>query len=365
MTIYLDISPLLEQNWTGLAVVTKNLAEQLLRSASHNVKFFVREQVISNQFVQRALDSPGKYLSVFIDYGHAVEESLWSGLKRENERTIGIFPNIKPFHRVFDFEVLIAHDLSFMLCPEMHTLDTTQRHSRAFQQDTASSDLICCVSEATRQDLLLYMGYDPERAFVSHLGADTVRSDEGYDFSGLCDRFIVVLGTVEPRKNLKMIADLLKQFPHLTDSFTFVIVGRSGWGAQLNTIFDEAFRHGVDRSKVISTGFVSNSMKRALLRNAAFAIFPSIFEGFGLPVVEAMAAGCPTLVSISSSLVELGVPRELQFDPLSVTDFAYRFAYVSSMGNTERQELAARLRENTEAKFKWEYFAQRILDKLV
>lgn len=366
MKIYLDVAPILDIHWTGLAVVTKNIARELLRSAPKDTHFFAGDTIISSELVSRALESPGGYLQVFANKDRAVTGSLWTQLEEEKAETVGIFPNIKWVHRAFDRELLIVHDLSFMLCPEMHAHETVRRHNIAIQRDLASSDFVCCVSEATRQDLITYTGYNEDRVFVSHLGADDVRPVpiDPYDFSNLKKKYILVLGTVEPRKNLMLLSQFLARYPGVSEEYSFAIVGRAGWGKQFDKIFEDAFASGVGHDKIIATGFLSNHLKRDLIRNAYFVIFPSIFEGFGLPVVEAMGSACPALVSASSSMTELGVPKEWQFDPLSVNDFASRFFYACSLSNTERGAIGKALQEKTLKSFKWEYFVNRIMERL-
>lgn len=362
MKLYLDISPLLEARWTGLAVVTKNLAKHLLSSMSDNVDFFVDNDLIAKDFVERSFHAPGGYLQLFVENGAAVSGSLRSSIKAQTGKTVGIFPNIKTIHRAFDHEILIVHDLTFMLCPEFHTPGTVALYNAALQRDLASSDLVCCVSEATRQDLLTYTGFSPARTFVSHEGADDFfpPPEEPPTFEGLTEDYIVVLGTVEPRKNLKLIADFLRSHPWVLEKYTLAIVGRPGWGPRFDAIFGDDLSSFIG-SKILFTGFISNGVKRALFRSARFSIFPSIMEGFGLPVVESMGEGCPVLASASSSLLELNVPAEWQFDPLSVDDFATRFSYADSLSDSALRQIGQDLRTMVRSAFKWESFTSRIV----
>src|SRR5205823_3454610 len=105
--------------------------------------------------------------------------------------------------------------------------------------------------------------------------------------------------------------------------------------------------------------------KQRLLRDARFAIYPSLFEGFGLPVVECMAQGCPIITSRSSSLIELGLEDRFYLDPLSLADFARAFGLVQSvaMQPSTRRELAEELRRRA-ASFTWDKFGARIVDRV-
>jgi glycosyltransferase involved in cell wall biosynthesis len=250
---------------------------------------------------------------------------------------VGIFPNIKPVHRVFDFELVVMHDLSAILLPEMHTPEAAIEHSEAHVRDVATSDLVCCVSEATRQDVLQYLRVPPERVFVSHLGCDVAEETDEFALTSPVSPYVVVLGTIEPRKNLGLVADFIRCRPQICDELAFLFVGRRGWGAQFEDLFADIMRLPQCRERVLFTDYVTEGVKRRLLRHARFAIYPSLFEGFGLPVVECMAQGCPIITSRSSSLVELALDEDFYFDPLSLADFSRAFGLMHSMTMQEER----------------------------
>jgi hypothetical protein len=174
---FLDVSPLRDYAWTGIPTVTAELARYLLDNYAERSVFFYDSDVVLPQFVRIAVGkAPGGYLRSLIESGIALGNSLADAM-RGIANTIGIFPNIKPFHRLFDYEIVIIHDLSALLLPEMHTEAAACEHAEAHARDVLTSDLICCVSEATRQDVLRYLAVPAERTFVSRLGCASVGAD--------------------------------------------------------------------------------------------------------------------------------------------------------------------------------------------
>ena len=119
------------------------------------------------------------------------------------------------------------------------------------------------------------------------------------------------------------------------------------------------------RERVLFTDYVTDPVKRRLLRHARFAVYPSIFEGFGLPVVECMAAGCPVITSRSSSLIELGLDAEFYFDPLSLGDLSRAFGAMhrATMHDEPRRQLSRHV-TRLAASFTWDAFVERIMGKI-
>jgi glycosyltransferase involved in cell wall biosynthesis len=177
--------------------------------------------------------------------------------------------------------------------------------------------------------------------------------------------YVVVLGTIEPRKNLELVADFVRCRPQICDELAFLFIGRRGWGAQFEELFGDILRIPECRDRVFFTDYVTEEQKRHLLRQARFAVYPSLFEGFGLPVVECMASGCPIITSRSSSLVELGLDDAAHFDPLSLADFCRAFGLMQLM--TTRDEQRLKLSEalvRRAAVFSWGAFVKRIMDRV-
>jgi glycosyltransferase involved in cell wall biosynthesis len=201
--------------------------------------------------------------------------------------------------------------------------------------------------------------------FVSHLGCDVAEETDEFALTSPVSPYVVVLGTIEPRKNLGLVADFIRCRPQICDELAFLFVGRRGWGAQFEDLFADIMRLPQCRERVLFTDYVTEGVKRRLLRHARFAIYPSLFEGFGLPVVECMAQGCPIITSRSSSLVELALDEDFYFDPLSLADFSRAFGLMHSMTMQEerRRQLSHDVTRRASA-FSWDAFVERIIEKI-
>jgi glycosyltransferase involved in cell wall biosynthesis len=178
---------------------------------------------------------------------------------------------------------------------------------------------------------------------------------------GLMDRpYIICVGTLEPRKNHVNLARAFnmafrgREFP-----FDLVVIGKPGWGY-------EGFRHSVDElglgEAVHILSDVANDELVALYSGALFCAYPSIYEGFGLPVLEAMACGCPVLTSNVSSMPEIAAEAAIYIDPHDVASIARGLALLADdMGL--RRMLAERGLRNRE-RYNWKLTARRVLDRL-
>lgn len=367
VTLYLDISALHDMHWTGIAEVTRHLARHLLaRHRSRSVFFDRFANVIEPHYVSIAVErAGGGYLWELVDSGVAVAGSLASQLRAGGGPAVGLFPNLKPFHGVFDVELSIFHDLSPILMPELHTPETVESYARGLRRDSETSDLICCVSAATEADARIYLAVPPEKTFVAHLGgpvlAGTALDNSARGFSP--SQYAVVIGTLEPRKNLRLVLEFLRGEPEVCADLALFFVGREGWGTRDDALMKAIQAEPLLRERLLFTGFLPEADKMTLLRRARFSIYPSLFEGFGLPVLESMAASCPVIASRTSSITELGVPTTCLFDPLSSADFARAFHYINDLDIVARDALGIALREHAAA-FTWERFAEEILSRL-
>jgi glycosyltransferase involved in cell wall biosynthesis len=171
---------------------------------------------------------------------------------------------------------------------------------------------------------------------------------------GLPERYFFFLGTLQPRKNFARIVQAYAKWraAHPDDPAALVIAGGQGW------LYDPAWTAGVDG--VILPGYVDDADKGALYAGALALVFPSLYEGFGFPVLEAMHSGCPVICSNTSSLPELAGDAALLVDPLDVE------AIAAAMGALSTDEtLRIRLRANgyeQARKFSWDAAAQAALD---
>lgn len=244
--------------------------------------------------------------------------------------------------RIADRRVVTVHDLTFRRHPELLQAETLDNLQREMQREIFRADAVICVSETTRADLLEFFPTDSGKVFAVLSGlAPGAASGHAPDI--LPGRFLLFVSTIEPRKNLDT---LLTAFEGLKDRGSYpgslVVVGKVGWKSGKTL---ERLKTGRWSESIIHLDYLSRAELTAVYSKAELFIFPSIYEGFGFPLLEAMAQGVPTIASRSSSLPEVGGDATVYFDPGSSVELAAAIETVISdpaLAGTLRQRGLAR-----------------------
>jgi glycosyltransferase involved in cell wall biosynthesis len=209
--------------------------------------------------------------------------------------------------------VITIHDLTFKRFPELLQAETLRNLERHMAREVAIADAIICVSESTRQDLLRYYQVDSRRAVTVHSGVAPA-SGERRPASGVPAKYILFVSTIEPRKNIDVLLDAFERLRSRgAYDGSLVVAGRIGWKSQ----------HTLKRLQapgVVHLDYVSAPELMSLYEQADIFVFPSIYEGFGFPLLEAMSLGVPAIAARSSSLPEIGGDAALYFDPRSADE---------------------------------------------
>ena len=229
--------------------------------------------------------------------------------------------------------VATIHDLAWRRHPEVATL-RGHRMFEAWLSDARRADRVVCPSEATRRDLL-EAGFPEHQVVVVPLGADPVSADPELAARlrarhGLDGPVALWVGTVEPRKNLPVLARALASLG--LDGPTLVVVGPTGWREDLSAAVAPL------GDRVVVTGPVDEAVKHAWFDAADVFCFPSLLEGFGLPVLEAMGHGTPVVTSAGTATAEVVGDAGLTVDSADVDGLADAMRRV-----IEDPDLAARL----------------------
>jgi glycosyltransferase involved in cell wall biosynthesis len=242
------------------------------------------------------------------------------------------------------------HDLTCWLMPQFHT-EANVRADRTFADKILrKADRLIAVSENTRQDVIRVLGIAPERIETIHSGV----AREYFDATPAPRErpYVLYVGAIEPRKNLDTLLDAWKQLPRdLRDSFDLLIAGPQGWGAEKTL--------ARIRAEAKYLGYVPEADLPGLTAGATVFVYPSLYEGFGFPVVQAMAAGAPVLTSNTSCLPEIVVDAALTVDPRSATEISSGLARLLE-SESLRERFTARARARAQ-NFKWETCAESSL----
>ena len=239
--------------------------------------------------------------------------------------------------------VATVHDLGYLRFPDEHPRATRLLRDAANRWSAARARRVIAISEATRSDLVRHYGTSPRKIGVVHHGHDPmfrpIRDRDQLEAvrarHGLGAPYLLFVGTLQPRKNLER---LLRAFDRVAERvsgpLTLALAGGVGWH-EVRLQRALASLRTPDRVRVL--GYVPDTDLAALMSGALALAFPSLHEGFGLPVLEAMACGTPVLASATSSLPEVVGDTGLLVDPLDVEAIA---------GGLERLVRDADLRRN-------------------
>ncbi len=223
-------------------------------------------------------------------------------------------------------KILTVHDLSFMRVPETAVPNLKWYLEGAVPRAVKRADLILADSDATRADLVELFGASPQRVQTLYSGVEPmfcrVTDPDALEQTRaqyLLDKpFILSVGTIEPRKNLTRLIEAYARLPQRKD-FDLVLAGGQGW--MHGDIYHAPEKFGVS-DNVRFLGFVPDRNLPALYTLATLVAYPSLYEGFGLPVLEALACGAPVVTSNTSSLPEVAGDAAMMVDPRDVDALA-------------------------------------------
>lgn len=263
--------------------------------------------------------------------------------------------------------VLTIHDLSFIRYPEFNFDWFIKKYTREVNRNAKKASLILTDSKSTKGDIISFLKINPDKVKVIYLAAENLfkKLSETYINKEILKKYkidknyILSVGTIEPRKNF---ITLIKAFSHIKNNnpafyYKLVIAGRTGWKSEATYSERELSPYKKD---ILFTGRVSDEDLVQLYNQAELFVYPSIFEGFGLPPLEAMSCGLPVIASNCPSLEEVIEDSGILLSPHDYKKFAE--AIISILGNAKLKEKLSQKSLNQAAKFSWEKTAQKTLN---
>jgi glycosyltransferase involved in cell wall biosynthesis len=252
------------------------------------------------------------------------------------------------------------YDMTTWLMPELHVTGNLKSSGRNAERLFRNADGLIAISKCTRDDAVRLLGLAPEKIEVIYPGiapaffqASPEMAGETIRRYGLNKSYVLYVGSIEPRKNVGVLLDAWQELaPDVRDEFELVIAGPWGWGDR--RVY-ERLRSGIPGVRYL--GYVEESDLPALTAAATAFAYVSLYEGFGLPVGQAMAAGVPVLTSIVSALPEVVGDAGLAADPRSREEIRRGLERLL-LSPTLRRELAERGRARAR-EFTWEACARK------
>jgi glycosyltransferase involved in cell wall biosynthesis len=228
----------------------------------------------------------------------------------------------------------MVHDLVPLRFPEWVARRTRTMHGAKYRHAARTCDVVVVNSRYTGRDVVERLGVDESRVVVAHPGVDERFALDG-ERAELERPYLLTVATLEPRKNLSTLVDAYRL---LGDGHLLAVVGGEGWGEQPE----------LDVPGVVRLGYVDDDELARLYRGAEAVVYPSRFEGFGIPIVEAMASGAPVVASSHPSMDEAAGDAAVRADPESPEALAAGI----ERALRDRAELSARGREHA-GRFSW------------
>ena len=261
--------------------------------------------------------------------------------------------------------VVTIHDLSFLRVPQCADPGLRQYLTERTPPSVARARRVLADSQNTRRDLIELLDVTPEKVSVVYAGVeprfrpvrDLERLEQVRQRYHLPELFVLFVGTIEPRKNLGRLLSAYAQMRRQTGlPHQLVLSGSNGW--LYEEIYDKVSRDGLQED-VVFPGFVADEDLPALYTLADLFVFPSLYEGFGLPPLEAMSCGTPVVASNNSSLPEVLGSAALFVDAEDVEGLADAMARV--LGDAMVRTRLADLGRAQAARFTWEDAARQLV----
>jgi glycosyltransferase involved in cell wall biosynthesis len=323
------------------------------RLAHDDFRILVGDRSVTAQEIRAFLET-GDIVPIFEGHNETLTEKIQRKLTGNSFRNFmpGLGSAIRNATRGFDvyhctdwfFEpspraklnAITCFDFTTTLFPQFHEeLNITKERMKLDR--LRDFDFVFCISEATRNDLLRLTSIDPEKAIVNYIDADPIFGQRNYapreaiaSKYNIPDgrRYVLSVSTIEPRKNFRQVLDAFGQFVQRNPDSPYVLVCTGMWGWKNDELNQYLARCGFS-DRVIFTGFIALSDLPSLYHHADCFLYLSLYEGFGLPILESMKSGCPVICSNTSSMPEVIGDAGILVSPSDIEGTAAAIATVT------------------------------------
>jgi len=361
--LYVDVYPLLVKDLTGVGRFVARLVEALARltplrlvttiGGEHALIMNLSRSLLCGQEICL---SPADPLAADSDLGRWTRRLLRRPRQSHDPALAGrsscLFPLLLPADRHFRKELCILFDLTPLLLPWTHVKDTIRDFGTHFNRRAVRCDMALAISHSTRHDCCWMTGLRPDQVCVGYPGPSLcVGAHASARRVSRSQRFILVVSTLEPRKNGRFVLEWFLQSNRLDPELELWWVGPNGWKCDLARRFQGRLRGRTIRF----LGMVSDAELCELYRQAACSVYPSLYEGFGFPVLDALRHQTPVVCSYNSSLQEFAGPGVFYFDPCDPASLD------EACSRALDQQPALIQRPELDEHFSWDRLAEKVV----
>jgi glycosyltransferase involved in cell wall biosynthesis len=376
MKIGIDIRSLMDARYSGVSEYALNLIYTLLEQDKENEYrlFYNSFHQVSDRLPEFSAENvkiiERKYPNKVFNY--LLQKSLnWPKIDRLLGVDLFFMPHLNFISLSGKAKIVIAiHDLSFLRYPEFFSWRKNFWHRMLnVKKILQKTDCIIAVSENTKSDIVALCGVPQEKIRVIYSGINSIYDNYQPEDDqksiirkkyNLPSKYILFLGTIEPRKNIKGLIEAYGKFRNKNSElaeYKLVLAGGKGWKAGAIYI---ARNNSKYKNDIVFLDYIKAEDKPVIYSLASLFVYPSFYEGFGFPPLEAMACGTPVITSFSSSLSEIAGDAALLVDPYNTTDIA---STIGNLLNNENLRLSLKNKGLIQAKkFNWLDSANKYLE---
>lgn len=374
MKVSLELQPCLK-NKSGIGVYTYEISKCLQKYSDITLCGDIFNFINRNN-IEKDIDGLNFNKNIFSLFPYGVYRRVWNYVPiRYNwlfndESDIYHFFNFIVPPRIKGKVITTIHDMTYVLYPETMDIRNLKRIKNDIQYSVNRADKIITVSESSKKDIIKFLSVDEAKIEVVYNGVEYDKFNKSYSEDekskirvkyNLQEKYILYMGTLEPRKNIESIIEAFSLFKRENTSSSkntkLVIAGKKGW--LFESIFNLVNKLNL-KDDVIFTDYIDENDKSIIYNMASLFVFPSLYEGFGIPVLEAMASSVPVITSNVSSLPEVAGDAAILVEPKDIKSIAKYMDKV--LADKELRNNLIKKGHEQAKKFTWESSTKKLVN---
>lgn len=369
MKIALELQPAIK-NRTGVGWYTYELIKRLKSSENEYFAYifnFLERNDLNRELGELNIET---VVSKYIPYG--IYNRLWNYVPISYNN---LFPEKADIYHFFNFLVpprvkgkviVTVYDMVYKQYPETMAKKNIARLERDLIRSVNRADIIITISENSKKEIIEYLNIPESKIEIVYPGVELQQYNKTYSAIekecikkkyNLPEEYILYLGTLEPRKNIESIIDSYAQYKkNYTGKLKLIIAGKKGW--MFESIFEMVKKNNLQED-IIFIGYVDERDKPLLYKMSRMFIFPSLYEGFGMPVLEAMAAGVPVITSNNSSIPEVAGEAAILLNAQDIEGMVVAINQLDKDSSLRKKLILEGLKQSS--KFTWENSIEQLI----